>query len=112
MEDVGTYIYRNLVYSTVIWYILWKIGIFYGTVVYFFRVLVLCPRKIWQPCHSGMFFYFDSSTFFASRQTGRSISVFVNRRDKKSWTILTFALNQQSVCENDYVEKKQVKNCF
>jgi hypothetical protein len=34
-----------LVYFTVIWYILWPLGIAYGNLVYFFPVLVRCPKK-------------------------------------------------------------------
>jgi hypothetical protein len=37
--------WKMLVYFTVIWYILWPLGIAYGNLVYFFPVLVRCPKK-------------------------------------------------------------------
>jgi hypothetical protein len=41
-----------LLYFTAIWsilYILWRLGIFYGNLVYFPRFWYIVPRKIWQP---------------------------------------------------------------
>jgi hypothetical protein len=43
MEDVGVF-YGHVVF-TAIWYISWNFGTFYGYLVYFFPVLVCCPKK-------------------------------------------------------------------
>jgi hypothetical protein len=43
VEDVGT-VYGNLVYFTVIWYVLLPFGIF-------FSLWYVEPRKIWQPIY-------------------------------------------------------------
>jgi hypothetical protein len=62
MEYDGTF-YGNLVYRTVITYILWPFGIFCGHLVYFVAIWyilwpfgIFCGHlvyivNIWQPCH-------------------------------------------------------------
>jgi hypothetical protein len=63
MEDEGIF-YGHLVYFTVFCYILWRYkwhswhnginGIVRGFLVYSFPFWYFVPRKIWQPCFSGL----------------------------------------------------------
>jgi hypothetical protein len=48
MKDVGIFM-AIWSFFTLIWYILWRFGIFYGDLVYFFLFWYIATRKIWQP---------------------------------------------------------------
>jgi hypothetical protein len=57
MEDEGMF-YGQLVHFTVIWYILWPLGIFYCYLLYFPPVLVCCSKK-----NLATLFHSSSATF-------------------------------------------------
>jgi hypothetical protein len=48
MEDVGIF-YGFLVLFAAVWYILWSLGIVYGSLGYVLPFWYVLPRKIWQP---------------------------------------------------------------
>jgi hypothetical protein len=67
MENVVIF-YDHLEYILVIWYKLWPFGIVCGHLVYFLRLGMFWPRKMWQPwgrCYDYNFLRF--STIFGKK---------------------------------------------
>jgi hypothetical protein len=64
MVNVGMF-YDHLEYFMAIWYNLWPLGIVCGHLLYFPRLGMFGPRKIWQPllrdrCYGHIFLQFLS----------------------------------------------------
>jgi hypothetical protein len=99
MKDVVIF-YGHLVYSMVIWYILWSSGIFYGPLVYFmviwyillpfgifFPFWFVVPRKIWQPNRQASNFGNGLS------QVAKPLEQISKKIFRPFWSRLVLALN-------------------